>query len=325
MDLSIIIINWNSLNYTRQCLRSLQASDLRLTHEILVADGGSFDGSDAMIASEFPGVRFIQIKDNVGFAAANNIAAKQAQGELVLFLNPDTEVEKGSIDRLVETFRTLTKPGVVGCQLLNTDGTLQTSCVQSYPTLLNQMLNSDFLRDLFPNSHLWGMEALFNRKEAPQGVEAVSGACMLAHREVFESVKGFSEDYFMYAEDIDLCLKLSRAGFVNYYAPHVKIVHHGGGSSQTAASKFSCVMMVEATFRFLKKFQTARYAFGFRMLMFAKAAIRVLVLAIAIPFAAIAGRAAAVKGSLAKWYYILKWGLGLESWTDKLRPKRNSA
>ena len=194
MELSIIIVNWNSKDYLQKCIASILDSKSNIQYEIVVIDGGSFDGAGEMLKQCYPQVKFIQSDKNLGFAKANNVAFKASCGNYILFLNPDTEVVVPAIDILFEQMQKLPKAGVIGCKLLNADGSVQTSCIQSFPTILNQLLNSEFLRALFPKSRLWGMEALFNDRNEPAEAEMLSGACLMMRRTLFEQVGYFSEE-----------------------------------------------------------------------------------------------------------------------------------
>jgi N-acetylglucosaminyl-diphospho-decaprenol L-rhamnosyltransferase len=309
MELSIIIVNWNSKDYLRQCLASLQRETPELAAEIVVIDSASYDGAGEMLQKEFPAVRFIQSDKNLGFARANNAAFAASHGRYVLFLNPDTEVVGRALPDLLTALKTLPQAGAVGGKLLNTDGSVQTSCIQSVPTILNQLLDSEFLRARWPKSGLWGMAALFCHDPKPQPVEAISGACVMLKREVFEQVGRFSEDYFMYAEDIDLSAKVARAGWRNYYVPNAVVVHHGGGSSAGAVSQFSTVMMREAIWRFLRKTRGAVYGFGYRLTTLLAALVRLLFLALLFPVQILRRRRESWQASFQKWRAVLRWSL----------------
>src|SRR5215475_8918812 len=150
-DLSIIIVNWNSKAFVRKCLVSLYANTQKTKFEIVVVDNASYDGCGEMLRAEFPKVHFIQNDKNLGFAAANNLGFESTAGRNILFLNPDTEVIGPAIDTLVEFVDHNPKAGVVGGKLLNTDKSIQTSCIQRFPTILNQVLDADLLRKLFPS------------------------------------------------------------------------------------------------------------------------------------------------------------------------------
>src|SRR5690606_31300734 len=128
--------------------------------EVIVVDSASFDGCDKMLAAEFPAAVYIQSDSNIGFARANNLGLRHARGGYILFLNPDTEFIEPAIPRLLESMTADSTIGAMGCKLLNRDRSLQTSCVQSFPTPLNQALDSEWLRIRTPHSPLWGMAAL---------------------------------------------------------------------------------------------------------------------------------------------------------------------
>ena len=307
MDLSIVIVNWNAKAYVRKCVASILANPPRATYEVVVIDSGSLDGCGEMLRTEFPMVSAIQSDENLGFARANNLAARQSSGEYLLFLNPDTEIVGGALDSLYSHIQVLPSAGTVGCRLLNSDGSVQTSCIQSIPTITNQVLDSEFLRARWPKSRLWGMAALYDTVGKPVRVEAVSGACIMIRREVFESIGGFNEEYFMYAEDIDLSYRVSRAGYNTYYVPHASIVHHGGGSSEQAVSEFAAVMMREATWRFLRSTRGSAYSAAYRVGIAVSAIARLV--AIAAGSVLTGGRRGL---SAQKWLAIVKWSVGLD-------------
>jgi hypothetical protein len=315
MDLSIIIINWNSKAYLQECLKSLNGNSKGLTREILVVDNASHDGSAQMVAAEFPGVTFIQSDRNLGFAAANNRAARQAKGDCLLFLNPDTVVEGDALVKLVQTLRRLPDAGIVGARLLNSNRTLQTSCIQSFPTVTNQVLDCELLRRWFPQSSLWGMAALFDDSLEPLPVEAISGACLMIKREVFERLGRFEERYFMYSEDIDLGFKIHQAGHKCYYVPAATVIHHGGGSSQNARNAFSNVMIRESVYRFMRLHRGRLAAGCFRLSIGLSALLR-LPAAMAIWLvrkeAGLNARA-----TVRKWVAIFRWSIGMEPWAGK--------
>ena len=314
MDLSIIIINWNSADYLRKCLASICAQTTDIEFEVIVVDSGSFDGCGELIAREFPQVRFIQSKDNLGFAKANNLAARHATGRILVFLNPDTELLGPALSRLFEAAVRLPKAGALGARLLNTDGTLQTSCIQSFPTIANQLLDADLLRRWFPRAALWGTAPLYAGSAEPAAVEGISGACLATPRPLFEQVGGFSEDYFMYYEDMDYCLKARKAGYTNYYVPAARVVHHGGKSSGEAPDKFASVMMAESAWRFFHNQHGRGAASLLRACLAVKAVSRAFVLAVASLLAWPKLRRQQLKGAACKWGSVLRWALGAERW-----------
>jgi GT2 family glycosyltransferase len=318
-ELSVIIVNWNSRDFLRKCLVSLFANDWDPAWEVVVIDNASYDGCGEMLATEFPQVRFLQSAENVGFAAANIAAFSSCSGKHVLFLNPDTEVVGTAVRTLLTFLRTTPGAGAVGARLLNTDLTLQTSCIQRFPTVLNQALDSDVLRRAFPRASLWGMEPLFESDGAPSKVEAVSGACLMVAREAFEQIGGFTTRYFMYSEDVDLCYKLQAAGRRNYYLSGATVIHHGGKSTASQETGFSAVVMRESRRQFLCLRRGALYAAVYRLSTGLVAAVRLLLLVALFVSTLGRFRGAYLRGALLRWYKILRWSLGLEEWVGQLR------
>ena len=320
MDLSIIIVNWNSVGYLSDCLRSVEYEmrDSLLSFEVVVIDSASYDGCDRFLHEHHPRVRFVQCNRNLGFGRANNLAFESSRGDAVLFLNPDTEVVGPAIATLHRRLRELPDAGVVGCRLLNSDGSLQTSCVQSFPTLLNQALDFEGLRQRWPASWLWGTAALYAGNPAPQSVEALAGACVMLRREVFARIGRFSDEYFMYAEDIDLCHKAHAAGLVNYYVPEVSVIHHGGGCSQEAPSNFSVVLMRESICRYLAKTRGRFYGELDRASRLGVALLRLA----ALKALALRGRAAVAPEPAArrKWLAVLRWSVRRQTTVRQFEP-----
>jgi hypothetical protein len=314
-DVSIVIVNWNSREFLAKCLRSIDAAPGEATVEVIVIDNASYDGAAEMVASDHPGVKFIQGRENLGFARANNAAAEAATSRNLLFLNPDTEVVGDAIDRMARFLDAHPDAGAVGCRLLNTDGSLQTSCVQAFPTVVNQMLDAEALRRAFPRSRLWGTRVFLDEPATPAQVEAVSGACLLVRRDAFLDVGRFTDIYFMYAEDVDLCFKLHRSGRRNYYVGAAEVVHHGGQSSGAASeSQFGNVLMRESIAKFMRLHHGGAHAVAYRAGMAATALSRLAALAVA----RVAGlglyRPRAIDSGLRKWKSVLRWTVGAEAW-----------
>jgi GT2 family glycosyltransferase len=308
MRLSILIVNWRSKDHLRRCLETVNETCADLAPEVVVVDGGSFDGCDTMLAANFPSVIFVQSQENLGFGKTNNLGFERVTGDALLLLNPDTELRPGSVAQLLAELESRDDAGIIGPKLLNTDGTLQTTCVRALPTPLNQALESEYLRRLLPRSSLWGVARAFHAVE-PLEVEAVSGACMLMWSRVFRQVGGFSPEFFMYGEDMDLCAKVRRLGLRIYHVPAAEVVHHGGASSSSQASQFSTIMMRVAGETYMRLNRGPAAAFRYRVLQMLSAGAR---LVIAIPAGAFLGgsRRIAAQQSARKWWYVLRWSLG---------------
>lgn len=311
MDLSIIIVNRNSREYLGKCIASILANTRGIEFEVVVIDNGSFDGTGEMLRDCFPQVRYLQRDTNLGFAKANNAAFLESRGRNVLFLNPDTEIGGEAVPILLDHLEGLPKAGAVGCRLLNADGSVQTSCIQSFPTILNQALDSELMRSFWPMSSLWGNAALFGSQDGPKEVEAISGACLMLKRSVFQQVGLFSEDYFMYTEDIDLSYKTRRSGYRNYYIPDATIIHFGGGSTKKESRCFPEIMMRESIRRFLGKTRGKYYGFAYRASMLISAAGRLILLSIAFPLRLVRPETLSPGSPFRKWWAILGWSLGL--------------
>lgn len=319
-DLSIIIVNWNSANFVRQCIASLNAHIHSLSVETIVIDNASYDGCGEMIAREFPRVQFIQGKENYGFARANNTAFLHSSGEFVLFLNPDTEVYEGALQRMIEVLIAHNDVGIVGGTLLNSDLTIQTSCIQTFPSILGIVLDSDLLRKLLPRCRLWGMRPLFDNPGDIAEVDVISGACQMMKRDVFLRAHMYSTEYFMYSEDVDLCLRTNQMGQKNLYVPDAVFVHHGGKSSDAIAeSSWSAIVMRESLKRYFELNHSGCYARIFQIVVGLQAVLRVVLISVVALCARTAGRNHSLVMVRRKWTRILRWALGLEQWVCLLR------
>ncbi|HZM05594.1 MAG TPA: glycosyltransferase family 2 protein [Candidatus Saccharimonadales bacterium] len=314
LDVSIIIVNWKSTEYVKKCLESVYQFTKDLRFEVIVIDSASYDGCGEMLARDFSGVIFIQSSENLGFAKANNAAVQHAHADVFLFLNPDTELISPAINLLYDQVNQLPSVGAVGAKLLNADRTLQISCVQSIPTILNQTLDADLLRSVFPRAALWGMAALWAEPEKEAEVESISGACIMAKREAFEKAGRFSSDYFMYCEDTELCYKISASGYKIYYIPQAALIHYGGGSSQQSRGQFSNVMMRDSISRFFTKTRGRWYSTAYRALMMVSALCRLAIVVLSFPFQCVRGKLKCSQQAFAKWKAIFLWSLGAQTW-----------
>lgn len=311
VDLSIIIVTWKSLDYLRACLASIYSTTKDIIYEIIVVDNASGDECARAIRAEFPEVVFIASPHNVGFAKANNLGFRHSCGETVLCLNPDTIVSDNVLARLVASLRSNESAGAAGARLLNSDGSLQTSCVQAYPTIWNQLLDSGFLRRLFPNWSIWGMKALFQGGQQPCAVDAVSGACIILKRDVFREVGGFTESYVMYVEDIDLCYKITRAGYSVLYLPDCEVVHHGGRSSAQQSLYFVNLQQREALAQFFRGSRSWWYSSSYRAITIAAASLRIVLVILSYPMGPLVLRDSNRRQLLGKWFAVFRWAVGL--------------
>jgi N-acetylglucosaminyl-diphospho-decaprenol L-rhamnosyltransferase len=308
--LSIIIVNWNSAAYLLNCLASIYQNINRCNCEIIVIDNASFDGCGKLVKAAFPQVIFIQSDKNLGFAGANNLAFERSHGRNILFLNPDTEIKAGALDALIEAVGSIPKAGMAGARLLNPDLTLQTTCVTALPSIVNQALGAKLLRNIFPKWKIWGMRPLYEEGSTPCIVEAISGACMLVKREVVSTVGAFTTDYFMYAEDMDLCAKVNKAGWNIYYVPGAEVIHYGGASSSLRENNFSNIVMRCSVSRYMELHHNRGYSILYRLTTAMVAVCRLLILVALLPLAVHPKAYQYLIGAFSKWSGILAWSIG---------------
>lgn len=312
MELSIIIVNWNALDYLRECIASIYEHTGGFDFEIIVVDNASTKGDSDVLKEPFPEVIIIKSRQNLGFARANNLGCRQAKGEYVLFLNPDTKLVGPAIKVLLDRMRTLPDAGIVGCRQINPDLTVQTTSIQKFPTISNQIFNIEYLRLRWPAFPLWNIAPLFRDNPLPVVVDVIPGACMLIRRKLFEQVGMFSEEYFMYGEDVDLNYKVARSGLKNYYVSDAVIIHYGGkSSSQTCVNQWATMMKYRAMNLYYSKNHGRVYAMIYRTAMGACAICRIALIALAFPFGNILWKKQVLRLAIQKWGAVLKWSLGL--------------
>ena len=274
MDVSIILINWQSEDYLRECIASIYQWTHRVQFEVIVVDNASPSGNVETLKALFPKIKLVKSAKNIGFAGANNLGFRHSAGDCILFLNPDTKLNSPAIDTMMQQMKRLPRAGIVGCKLLNADLSVQTSSIMRFPSIWGAILQVEYLRLRWPT--LWGIGPLFSSDEEPSEVEVVSGACMLTRRQVFEQIGMFSEEYFMYSEDVDLCYQSADAGFKNYYLGCATIVHYGGRSSVRA---WQTAMKTRAELHFCRKHYGLLYSFLFRLAMIVNSTARLMLLA----------------------------------------------
>ena len=229
---SVIIVSYNVRSFLENLLASVRKSIMAAETEIIVVDNYSDDDSVDCVRKNYPEVRLIENKKNVGFGRANNQGAKIATGKYLVFVNPDAVVQENTTSEMFQFLENNPGVGAAGCRILNADGTLQKACRRSFPTPWVAFTKITGLSSLFPNSRLFGKYNLtFLSPDEPQEVDAISGSFMAIPREVFEKVGGFDEDYFMYGEDLDLCFRIKSAGYKVFYTPATSIIHFKGESA----------------------------------------------------------------------------------------------
>ena len=241
-DLSIVILNWNARDYLRACLRSIEEAAPRISLETIVVDNDSrLDDSAKMVERDFPWVQLIQSGRNCGFSSGNNLGWRAASGRNVLFLNPDTIVEAGALEALVDVLDRNPNIGAVGPRMTFPSGELQFSA-RAFPSFGAGLFRNSFLGRMFPNNP-WSRAYLQTglSRSSSQDVDWLSGSALCASRAALDSVcqknGPWDEDFFMYCEDIDLCFRLMKKNWRRVYVPSATIQHHIGKSSDLAQAK----------------------------------------------------------------------------------------
>lgn len=242
MKLSIIIVNYNTYELTKQTIESVFNKNLDFDYEIILVDNASSDNSIEHIKQHFENyliketLKVIVNHDNLGFSKANNIGIKKARGEYILLLNSDTYVLKNCLQKSIEYIQSFNGIGALGCKITLADGSLDHACKRGFPTpkvSLYYMLKWDK-----KNPSKYGQyQALHLAEDEVGEVDAIMGAFMLMPRSVLNEVGLLDEDFFMYGEDIDLCYRIKTAGYQIVYYPEAQIIHYKGGSSKKKRTK----------------------------------------------------------------------------------------
>jgi hypothetical protein len=231
-ELSIVIVSYNTRNDLDACLRSLHDSPPATSHEIVVVDNASPDGSAAAVRAAWPKVQVIDAGSNVGYARANNLGIRATSSQFILLLNSDTTVPRGAIDALIDRLQSRPDVGAVGPRLVDRNGQPELSfgrMIGPFSELLQKGKRLALAGD-FPVVASWIRRSL----EKPTARDWVSGACLLVRRTDAERVGLLDEQFFLYLEDVDFCAALRRAGRQVWFSPDIEVVHHRGRSGATS-------------------------------------------------------------------------------------------
>lgn len=232
MTLSICIVNWNTRELLRACLRSIERYPLAEPYEVIVVDNASTDGSAEMVRAEFPNVFLIANAENRGYAAGNNQALRQARGEFILLLNPDTEMHPDTLQRAIDFLRAHPEVGAIGAKQLYPNGRLQPS-LRAFPTPRNLLFEVLGLAKLFPRSRLFAAYRYgWFAYDRPLEAEQPMGTFLMVRRAVVEQVGLMDEAFPLFFNDVDWCYRIKQAGWKIMFVPDVVITHHGGASTR---------------------------------------------------------------------------------------------
>ena len=259
MILSVIIVSYNSSSFLELCLHSVAKaiSQLEIESEVIVVDNSSSDDSCEVLNNKFPFVQLIQNDENIGFSKANNLGVSKAKGKYICILNPDTVLQENTFDEILKFYKSNIKVGFVGCQMIDGNGMFLKESKRVIPSIF-----SSFMKVLGISKFYYS--ALDKDKRGY--IDILAGAFMFVEKTIYDSVKGFDEDYFMYGEDIDLSYKALKKGYSNYYLGDVKIIHFKGESTDKNSvyiNRFYNAMYIFYTKHFNKFLFTKILAYSF--------------------------------------------------------------
>lgn len=269
MMLSVIIVNFNVKHFLEQCLSSVIKAAASLETEIIVVDNHSTDGSISYLAGRFPKIRFIENRENAGFAKACNQGLAAATGRFILFLNPDTVVPEDCFQKCIAFLQSNPQAGALGIRMIDGSGAFLRESKRAFPSPLTSLYKLFGLAKIFPRSKIFARYYLGHLPEhITNEADVLAGAFMLIKKEVLDKTGGFDEQFFMYGEDVDLSYRIQKAGYKNYYFPESTIIHFKGESSRKGSMNY-VRMFYTAMSKFVKKHYGGSRAGLFNFLVYA--------------------------------------------------------
>ena len=277
IDVSIIIVSYNTKKLTLKCIASVKKFVRGVVYEVIVIDNCSSDGSADAI-DKLTKVQLIANSNNMGFGAANNQGIKNARGRHILLLNPDTELVEDSVSIMISWMDLNKQVGVSSCRLIYPNGSLQPTG-GFFPNIVRMNLWTNFSDDslLNPFGSYHPPVYFYNQERV---LDWVTGAFLLMRREVLDDIKGFDEDYFLYVEEVDLCYRAKKAGWVVHYMPLTSVIHHKGASVTT---ENMIILEFQGLKLFYKKHYSAIEGLLLKVFLIYGCLVRVIVFAIMKP------------------------------------------
>lgn len=252
MEVSIIIVSYNTRCMTLECLQSVYDQNVNIDFEVIVVDNASSDGSAEAIENEFPDVHLIKYPENLGFGQANNVASQHAKGEYLLLLNPDTVVFDNAIGKLFFFAKKCGQEGIYGGRTLSGEGELDPTSCWRQPSLWSVFCYAAGLTALFKKNIIFDPESYGSwKRDSQREVDIITGCFLMINKSLWDKLHGFSPEFFMYAEEADLCLRAARLGVHSLFCPDATIIHFGGASESVHADKM--VKMLKAKIILIRK------------------------------------------------------------------------
>lgn len=232
MNISVIILSYNVKDLLRKAVKSVYDTYKDKGLQIIVVDNASSDGSSDMIKKEFPKAGLIKSNINLGFSAGNNLARKITKGNVVLFLNPDTEVGANTIKKCMSILEKDTDLAAVTCKVVLPNGEMDYSCHRGLPTAWNSFCYFSGLTNLFPKSKYFaGYSATYLNTSESHYIDCISGTFLMIKRKVLDKIGWWDQDYWWNGEDIEMCFRFKKAGYKIWYESSVRMKHFKGSSS----------------------------------------------------------------------------------------------
>lgn len=276
MDISIIIVNWNTKDLLAACLRSIQNQSLDYTYEIIVVDNGSEDGSQLIVSQEFPTVTLVENKLNLGFGKANNIGLQSAKGRYICFVNSDIEMVDGCLQILTQYMDDNHSVGISGPQILYPDLSIQDSC-RKFPSLWRSFCTAFKLDRIFPTYALLSGEHMFYFSHAEEiKPDYLAGCLLMVRKTALDEVGAFDERFFIYAEEVDLAKRFWDSGWELAFVPQAKAVHHHAGSSSRDPLRFLLAQQ-KSGFQYWLKHHNLLVVVAHVAILFAKYFLQIIV------------------------------------------------
>ena len=261
MDLSVVIVNWNTKDLLLGCLASVYQTIHNLRFEVWLVDNASRDGSVAAAQEQFSEIRVIQNSHNLGFAAANNRALRQMEGRYALLVNTDAVLTKGAVHELFRFMENTREAAMVCGQLLNLDGTKQNS-IANFPSFMSLLNNETLLRIFFPGTY----PSKLRQYNGPVEVESCIGACMMVRKAAMDGVGLLDERFFFFFEETDWAGRMRRAGWKIFFLPSARIFHGQGQS--VGHDVRSRLLFYRSRYQYLKKWFPKVYPLMYATVIF---------------------------------------------------------
>lgn len=317
VDLSICIVSWNTSEKLRECLQSIYRHTEGLNIEVLIFDNASSDNTVEMIKNNYPQVILIDNQTNIGFGRGNNALIIKSKGKYILLINPDIIIIEPCFKKMIGFLKANPQAGVVGCKLVNMNGSIQKSYFEKFPTPISELFWGMMLHKIY------NLSIFHTKKNITSDVEVawLVGGCMLFRRDILKTIKGFDERYFMYGEDLDLCFRLRKMDLKVYYLPKITMLHYHGSSSKKQKKRYyAAVLQRESVYKFMKNHYGKITALSYRYCWIFSGIFRVFLSGIAYMVSMLMFNQKKHGFFLIaeKYSRIISWGLGFEKWTRNI-------